>query len=61
MSESNVKLEDMTFKQSFLIGISQAIAAAFPGVSRSGICNCCKGKIKTAGGYIWRYANDRNS
>ena len=27
------------------------------GVSRSGICNCCKGKIKTAGGYIWRYAN----
>jgi hypothetical protein len=27
------------------------------GVSASGICNCCKGKIKTAGGYIWRYAN----
>ena len=27
----------MTFKQSFLIGISQAIAAAFPGTSRSGI------------------------
>ena len=20
------------------------------------ICKCCKGKIKTAGGYIWRYA-----
>lgn len=29
-SKSNVSLEDMTFKQSFLIGISQAIAAAFP-------------------------------
>ena len=27
----------MTFKQSFLIGLSQAIAAAFPGTSRSGI------------------------
>ena len=27
------------------------------GVSRSGICNCCKGKIKTAGGYIWKYAD----
>ena len=26
------------------------------GVSRSGICNCCKGKIKQAGGFIWRYA-----
>lgn len=36
-SESKVNLEDMTFKQSFLIGISQAIAAAFPGTSRSGI------------------------
>ena len=36
-SASEVKYEDMTFKQSFLIGISQAIAAAFPGTSRSGI------------------------
>lgn len=36
-SESQVNLENMTFKQSFLIGISQAIAAAFPGTSRSGI------------------------
>lgn len=36
-AKSEVKLEDMTFKQSFLIGISQAIAAAFPGTSRSGI------------------------
>ena len=36
-SAAEVKLENMTFKQSFLIGISQAIAAAFPGTSRSGI------------------------
>lgn len=36
-SASDVKFEDMTFKQSFLIGLSQAIAAAFPGTSRSGI------------------------
>lgn len=36
-SKSEVNLENMTFKQSFLIGISQAIAAAFPGTSRSGI------------------------
>jgi hypothetical protein len=21
------------------------------------ICSCCKGKIKTAGGYIWKYSN----
>lgn len=36
-SKSEIKYEDMTLKQSILIGISQAIAAAFPGVSRSGI------------------------
>lgn len=36
-SKSEVKYEEMTFKQSFLIAISQAIAAAFPGTSRSGI------------------------
>lgn len=36
-AKSEVSLENMTFKQSFLIGLSQAIAAAFPGTSRSGI------------------------
>ena len=36
-AEAKVNLENMTFKQSFLIGISHAIAAAFPGTSRSGI------------------------
>ena len=36
-TESKHKYEDITFKQSLLVGISQAIAAAFPGVSRSGI------------------------
>ena len=36
-AKSNTKYEEITLKQSILIGISQAIAAAFPGVSRSGI------------------------
>ena len=36
-AESKHKYEDITFKQSLLIGMSQALAAAFPGVSRSGI------------------------
>lgn len=35
--KANVNYENITLKQSILIGISQAIAAAFPGVSRSGI------------------------
>ena len=36
-AKSTVTYEKMTFKQSMLIGVSQALAAAFPGVSRSGI------------------------
>ena len=36
-SPSEVDYEEINFKQGFLIGLSQAIAAAFPGVSRSGI------------------------
>lgn len=36
-SRSDIKYEKMTLKQSVLIGTSQALAAAFPGVSRSGI------------------------
>ncbi len=36
-AKSDTNYENMTLTQALLIGISQAIAAAFPGVSRSGI------------------------
>ena len=36
-AKSKIKYEDITFKQALWIAMSQAIAAAFPGVSRSGI------------------------
>lgn len=36
-SESKTDLKNITFKQSLIVAMSQAIAAAFPGVSRSGI------------------------
>ena len=36
-SKSETNYENISLKQSILIGASQAIAAAFPGVSRSGI------------------------
>ncbi len=36
-SENKYKYEDIDLKKSLLVSISQAIAAAFPGVSRSGI------------------------
>ena len=25
------------------------------GIKQSNICSCCKGKLKTTGGYMWRY------
>lgn len=36
-AESKVNYENISLSQAILIGVSQAIAAAFPGVSRSGI------------------------
>lgn len=36
-AKQDTSFEQMNFKQSFIIGLSQALAAAFPGVSRSGI------------------------
>ena len=36
-SKSKISYQKISLKQSFIIGISQALAAAFPGVSRSGI------------------------
>lgn len=26
-------------------------------IAQQNICNCCKGKIKSCGGYIWKYAD----
>lgn len=35
---------------------SQSDAMRATGIDSSGIAKCCKGKLKKAGGYIWRYA-----
>lgn len=36
-SKSDIEYKDVGFKQTFLTGVSQAVAAAIPGTSRSGI------------------------
>ena len=28
------------------------------GIAQSNICKCCKGKLKSAGGYVWSYADE---
>lgn len=45
-SKEKIKYKDITLKQSVLISISQALAAAFPGVSRSGITMTVGRKMK---------------
>lgn len=54
-----MKIDPVTNK---IIGsyASIAQAAALTYVSSTAICMCAKGKIKTAGGYIWKYKNDVN-
>lgn len=37
---------------------SQVEAQEFTGILRPGICNCCKGNIKSSGGYMWKYKTD---
>lgn len=36
---------------------SQKEAKERTGIKGNHICSCCKGKRKTAGGYVWKYAN----
>lgn len=45
-SAEKVDIEHLTLKQAMLIGMSQAIAAAFPGTSRSGITMTVARKLK---------------
>lgn len=49
-----VAMMDIDFK---IIKIFNSIleARAITGIDNSAISKCCRGKLKTSGGYIWRY------
>ena len=48
-----------TLDGTFIISFdSQVEAEEFTGILRSGICECCKGNDKSAGGFMWRYKDD---
>lgn len=54
----SVHMIDMQTGKRFKTFGSLIDAAEFVGATRSShICACCKGKLKSAYGYIWRYAN----
>ena len=37
---------------------TQCEAQRATGVAQSNIYKCCRGKLRSAGGYVWRYANE---
>lgn len=37
---------------------SMSFAAQINGCSKKGISNCCRGKLKSTDGYVWRYLED---
>ena len=37
---------------------SAASAGRELNINSSGIISCCRGKLKTSGGYIWKYADE---
>ena len=55
-SKSEVEYKNITLKQSILIAISQAVAAAFPGVSRSGITMTVGRAMKVERESVARYS-----
>lgn len=53
----SVAVRQYSVKNEFIAGFASAtIAGKEIGIDSSCIIKCCKGKRKTAGGYIWRYA-----
>lgn len=50
-------------KSNNLINIFESLSEASrnTGINLTCICECCKGRQKTAGGYIWKYAEEANS
>ena len=56
------KVAEGKYKQIFCIELntvfdSLADAGNKTKISVGNICSCCRGKLKTAGGYHWKYAN----
>ena len=47
-------------KEGQLVNIFNSIVDAYDktGIAKQNISSCCKGKLKTAGGYIWKYLTD---
>ena len=38
--------------------ICAAVAEKYIGVNQNHIRECCRGKVKSAGGYIWKFVKD---
>lgn len=58
VKKTNKPVEQYTKDGQFVKEYPSAIEAERQtGISSANICTCCKGRLKTAGGYIWKYKN----
>lgn len=62
LEKKGYKVENMTCKHPYDLLVNENIkidvkAANKYESSKGHICSCCKGNRRTAGGYIWRYAD----
>ena len=55
LSKSKLKLVDQYDKDLNLVRTWEGIRKAMKETNCSHIVECCKGKVKTSGGFIWKY------
>lgn len=60
-NEGKGNIDQYTLDNKFIKNhYSTSVAAKNTGIDRSLIADCCKGKIESVGGYIFRYTDDFN-
>lgn len=59
-SKKAIRVDMLDKDGNYLMSFGSLIDAAhYVGASKSShICSCCKGRLKSAYGYVWRYANE---
>ena len=55
-AERQVRMLDKSTGEPLATFPSLIEAARVAGISVGNICSCCRGKLKSAGGYVWRYS-----
>ena len=55
LAKRSVQMFDKSTGELLATFYSTREAERVTGIAQSNICSCCKGKYKSAGGYVWKY------